>query len=170
VENQFVFEESNTAFAAYLGGALTNIFSSDPTVNEHVATKSYVDTAAASGGGVASDDQVIYQTGGVFAGSNNFTYDGFNLSVGDTTINSGSIFSNSSNSDLEISANGTGTVLFRSVIKLENESSDPSGSAGFGKLYAKTPSAGNSGIYFSNTSNTDELVSRRKAVFYGLIL
>ena len=167
-----VYDDSVDAFKVLLGAGLTNIRVAEPSDSTDAATKNYVDTAFGSGltlGGV--DTSVQFNSGGItLGGDSNFTYDGFNLNIGDTVINSGGIGSNSSNADFEIFASGTGAIYARSVIKIENEISDPSGVAGNNLLYAKTPGVGASGIYFANTTNNDELVSKSKAVFYGLIL
>ena len=124
-------------------------------------------TASGAGG---SNTSVQYNNSGALAGDNDFTWDGFNLNVGDVTINSGSIGTNNSNSDLEIYASGAGAIHLRSVVKLENELSDPSTVVGNNLLYAKTPNVGNTGLFFANTTKSDELVSKSKAVFFGLIL
>ena len=167
-----VYDDAEDAFKVLLGAGLTNIKVATPVDADDAATKSYVDVAISGtlvvGG---SDTSVQFNSGGsVLGGDTNFTYDGFNLNIGDTTINSGSIGSNASNSDLEIYASGTGKIHVRSVIKMENESSDPSAISGNNLLYAKTPGAGTSGVYFSNTENSGELISKAKSVFYSLIL
>lgn len=101
---------------------------------------------------------------------NDLTYDGFNLNIGDITITgTGSIFNTSSNNDLELFASGTGTIHVRSVLKLENEFTDPVGVSNSNQLYAKTPGIGASGVYFSNTENADELISKSKAVLFSMI-
>jgi hypothetical protein len=167
-----VYDDSVDAFKVLIGAALTNIRVATPVDNNDAVTKLYVDTissGALAAGGV--DTSIQFNDGGSsLGGDTNFTYDGFNVTLGDTTINSGSIGSSASNADFEIYASGTGAIYARSVIKMENETSDPSGVAGNNLLYAKTPGNGSSGVYFSNTSDTDELVSKSKAVFYGLIL
>lgn len=121
-------------------------------------------------GAAGSNTSVQYNNSGALAGDNDFTWDGFNLNVGDITINSGSIGTNNSNSDLELYASGAGAIHLRSVVKLENEISDPSTVVGNNLLYAKTPNVGNTGLFFANTTKSDELVSKSKAVFFGLIL
>jgi hypothetical protein len=120
-------------------------------------------------GAAGVDTSVQFNTTGSFNGDANFTYDGFNVNIGDTTINSGSIFTNSSNSDLEIYASGTGTIHIRSVVKLENEISDPSSVAGTNQIYAKTPDGGGTGLYFVNSTASGEMVSKSKAIVFGII-
>jgi hypothetical protein len=167
-----VYDDSVDAFKVLLGAGLTNIRVATPVDNNDAVTKAYADAISIGSltpGGVNTSIQ-FNDSGTALGGDTNFTYDGFNVTIGDTTINSGSIGSNASNADFEIYASGTGTIHARSVIKMENETSDPSGVAGNNLLYAKTPGVGASGVFFSNTTDTDELVSKSKAVFYGLIL
>ena len=165
-----VYDDTVDAFKVLLGAGLTNIRAADPVDNTDVATKNYVDSAT---GGLAVggvDTSVQFNDGGSsFGGDSNFTYDGYNLNIGDTTINSGSIGSNSSNSDLEIYANGSGTIYTRSVIKMENESSDPSSVTGTNQIYAKTPDGGGTGVYFVNDTASGEMVSKSKAIVFGII-
>lgn len=129
---------------------------------------SAIQTSSIAAGG--SEGSIQYNSSGALAGDTELTWDGFNLNIGDVTINSGSIGTNVSNSDLEIYASGSGSIHLRSVVKLENEISDPSGVSGNNLLYAKTPNVGDTGLFFANTTKSDELVSKSKAVFFGLIL
>lgn len=166
-----VYDDSVDAFKVLLGAGLTNIRVAEPSDSTDAATKNYVD--AAVGGGLAvsgSDTSVQFNDGGSnLGGDSNFTYDGFNLNIGDTTINSGSIGTNSTNSDLEIYANGAGTIYTRSVIKMENEVSDPSSVSGHNQIYAKTPDGGGTGVYFVNSTASGEMVSKAKAIVFGII-
>jgi hypothetical protein len=171
----FVYDDSVDAFRALEGTGLTNIRAKTPVPlddDNTVATKIYVDTAA--GGAVTSaagvENSVQFNTGDAFDGDSNLLYDGTSLTVGNTAISTGAITVDDTNGNLELSANGSGTVYVRSVVRLENESSDPTGIAGSNQLYAKTVGNGGSGVYFSNTDNTsDELASRRKAIIFGII-
>lgn len=166
-----VYDDSVDAFRVLEGAGLTNIRVASPTDNADAATKQYVDTAV---GGVSlttggSDTSVQFNDSGSLGGDSNFTYDGFNLNIGDTTVNSGSVHTNSTNSDLEIYANGTGTIYTRSVVKMENETSDPSSVTGHNQLYAKTPGSGGTGLYVVNDTASGELVSKSKAIVFGII-
>ena len=53
--------------------------------------------------------------------------------------------------------------------KLTEQSSDPAGASGFTKVYAKVPAGGGSGVYVANINTTDELVTKSKAIVFGLI-
>lgn len=55
-------------------------------------------------------------------------------------------------------------------IKIEEQAGDSTGVAGFTKLYAKTQAGGGTGLYIATTTNTgEELVSKSKAIVFGLI-
>ena len=56
-----------------------------------------------------------------------------------------------------------------SGISVQNQTSDPTAIAGYNKMYAKTPATGGSGLFFTNTIETDELVSKTKAIVFGII-
>ena len=87
---------------------------------------------------------------------------------GDLDINSNSIVS-TSNGNIAISPNGSGITIINSAIKLSEES-DPSGEADVTKLYAKEAGSGGTGLYtVTDTVGPDELVSKSKAIVYGII-
>jgi len=170
----FVYDDSVDAFRALEGTGLTNIRAKTPVPlddDNTVATKIYVDNAA--GGAVTSaegvENSIQFNTSGGFDGDSNLLYDGTSLTVGNTNISTGAITVDDTNGNLELSANGTGTLYARSVVRMENEASDPTGIAGSNQLYAKVPGTGGSGIFFSNTQDQGELVSKRKAIIYGII-
>jgi hypothetical protein len=89
---------------------------------------------------------------------------GGNLDVNGYTITS------SSSGNVVIDADGTGLVKLDDVLTLQNQGSDPSSLSNYNKLYAKSPSTGGSGVYVVNATYSDELVSKRKAILFGLIL
>lgn len=164
-----VYDDSVDAFQVLLGAGLTNLRVAEPVNTFDAATKNYVDNVSSSATAGGIEGSVQYNSSSVVTGDSNFLWDGFNLNIGDTSINSGSIFTNSTNSDLEIFANGSGTIYTRSVIKMENEISDPSSVSGHNQLYAKTPDSGGTGVYFVNDSGSGELVSKTKAIVFGII-
>lgn len=166
-----VYDDSADAFRVLEGLSLTNIRVATPANGSDAATKQYVDDElsgfSVSAGGV--EGSVQYNSSGDIAGDSTLIWNGSNLLIGNTNISSNSITVDDTNGDLELSANGVGTIYARSVIKLENETVDPSGIAGNNQIYAKTPGTGESGVYYSNSDNSDELISKSKAVFYGFI-
>jgi hypothetical protein len=81
----------------------------------------------------------------------------------------GQAITSASNGDIVIDPNGTGQLKINHVVSLENQGSDPSSTASYNKLYAKTPGNGGTGVFFVNLSTSDELVSKTKAMVFALI-
>ena len=79
---------------------------------------------------------------------------GGNLIVGDYTI-----------------TNDTGNVTIGPVVQLEQITTDPDNRPGYSSLYAKATTSGNTGFFVSNEKTKgDELITKRKALVYSLIL
>ena len=89
---------------------------------------------------------------------------------GSLDVNSQQIVS-TSNGDIVLAPDGTGTVKVEGAeIALDELGSDPTAQAGYTLLYAKTEGSGGTGLYFQTGSSTnDELVSKSKAIVYGII-
>jgi len=88
---------------------------------------------------------------------------------GDLDVNGRNIVSATSNMDIQIIPNGTGRVTIEAPLKLNDQSVVPAAATGAKLLYADTVSGGGTGIYFVDGSTNDELVSKSKAIVYGLI-
>ena len=86
-----------------------------------------------------------------------------------TGFYSDALSSYTTNSDLTITANGTGEVLIEKVVVLPYQISTPVSSVDKNKFYADTPAEGGSGLFFVNPDTTDELVSKSKAILFGII-
>jgi hypothetical protein len=79
------------------------------------------------------------------------------------------ISTTTSNQDLIISSDGSGSVVVNDVLKL-TISPDPAYEVDGIKVYAKTQAYGGSGIFFVNKENNrDELISKSKAIAYSMI-
>ena len=89
---------------------------------------------------------------------------------GDLDVNGQSIVS-ASNGNIIIAADGSGILhVDGSAMRLQNEGSDPTGQSGYTTVYAKTAGSGGTGLYaVSGTTSADELVSKSKAVVFGII-
>jgi hypothetical protein len=62
-------------------------------------------------------------------------------------------------------------VTFDSNLSVKNTAVVPSAIAGYNVIYSQTPNAGGSGLYVTNTTNTNrELASVKKAIVYSLVL
>ena len=135
----------------------------------------YLDIITGSGGLVAaagSDTFVQYNDGGFIGAEANFAYDYTNnlLYVGNVTIGNNAITSNTTNGNIALNANGTGTVNISTATALTFQGSAPGSTASLTKFYAATPGAAASGLYFVNTVDSDELVSKKKAIRIGLVM
>jgi hypothetical protein len=96
--------------------------------------------------------------------------------IGSIRIEGDTISSLNSNQDLELVAPGTGSVRANDSFVIGNRPSvqdsaiDPLYDANGVKLYAKTPSGGDTGLYFVNTNDTrGEVISKNRALLFGLI-
>jgi hypothetical protein len=163
-----------------------NIRIAEPAQSDHAATKNYVDSTVSSGGfsiGFRGDDSAVV---GVTAGNSVLITGGTNLSTAATepdtvtiTLDSDltditSVTSTASNSNLTLTANGTGSIIIDEILTFNtNQGSDPSAGS-VTKLYAKTPSGGGTGLFFINSSvssgTADELISKKKATALAIAL
>lgn len=106
---------------------------------------------------------------GVGAGLTSVVQDTTPQLGGDLDINSFNIVSAQSNEDIQLVPNGTGRVTIASALKLNDLASAPASATGATLLYADTAAGGGTGVYFVDGSTSDELVSKSKAIVYGLI-
>ena len=116
------------------------------------STYSAIQTSSGSSGYIAAVvDDTSPQLGG-------------NLDVNGRTITS------VSGGDVTITADGSGQLKLDKVVSIQDQGSAPSATAGYNKLYSSsTQGGGGTGLYFVNSSTTDELASRTKAIVYSLI-
>ena len=164
---------------------LGNLAVADPTQSDHVATKQYVDNTSASSIVIAGDDSSVITLGGstdtlqLLGGRNisNTTVVGvdsitFNLNNNLTDIHS--ITNSSTNADLELSTNGSGSVVINDILSFSaNRSGDPTATA-ITRMWTQTPGGGGTGVYFNNTSvssgTAGELISKSKATALAIAL
>jgi len=106
-------------------------------------------------------------TGG--GGLNNVVEDTTPQLGGDLDVNGKNIVSAASNEDIAIIPSGTGKVTIEAGLKLNDQAITPTSAAGATVLYADTASGGGTGLFFVDGSTSDELVSKSKAIVYGLI-
>ena len=165
--------------------ALANIRAAEPSNTSDVATKNYVDTTV--GGGfslkVAGDDstQITVGTGNTlqFTGGSNILTSGsepdtINISLPSNLTDIHSITNSSTNADITISANSSGSVVIDDVLTFPaNRSGEPTATA-VTKVFAQTPSGGGTGVFFVNSSVSSgaagELISKKKATALAIAL
>lgn len=88
---------------------------------------------------------------------------------GDLDVNGQNIVS-ASNGNIVVAPNGTGELqLDSNAVRILNNPGTPSSETGYNKLYAATPSGGGTGLFVTNDTAGDELVSKSKAIVYGII-
>ena len=90
--------------------------------------------------------------------------------LGGTLDVNGQTITSASNGDVVITADGTGQLKLDKTVSLQDQGSAPSATAGYNKLYSSaTQGGGGTGLYYVNSTTSDELVSRTKAIVYSLI-
>jgi hypothetical protein len=85
------------------------------------------------------------------------------------TLNNNSISATTPGSNIVLDAVGSGAVIVNNSLGLLNIS-QPSPQVGITKIYTSSAvGGGGTGINYINTNDADELVSRRRAIVYGII-
>jgi hypothetical protein len=70
-----------------------------------------------------------------------------------------------------IFSSNTAQVIIDSNVAIQNTNTVPSAIAGYNVIYTQAPNSGGSGLFVTNTTNTNrELASTRKAIVYSLVL
>lgn len=94
---------------------------------------------------------------------------------GDIRLSGSIISTTSSNQNLTLEAQGTGTVTVNDVLEItptpgiDDPLTDPSAPATGVKIYSKSASTGDTGIYYRNSSKQDEIISRNRALVLSMI-
>lgn len=125
-----------------IAASANTIFEGNSSVTVHDAGVGYVETII--------DGTVISQTSG-------------------TGIVVNTLSSLTTNGNLTITADGTGEIVLDKTLAMPYQGAPPSAAGFTNKFYADTPGSGGSGLYFVNTTSSDELVSKTKAIVYGII-
>ena len=174
------FDEANDVFDFKIGSSFAKVRGASPVGSDDLATKSYVDAQV---GGSSADKIVegdskaeVFDDG---VGTSKFfvNLDGTDvlevtataLAHGNVQISGNTVSNTATGENLILSTTGTGEINIVDVTKITEQGSDPTGVSGFTKVYAKTPASGGSGVFVSNINTTDELVTKSKAIVFGLI-
>ena len=194
----FYWDESEDSFKAGLTSdsagtspltatTLSRLQVGEPVSGTDAATKDYVDIAISAAGTMSSfnvsdgvsadtiiDAETINLVGGpniqtlLDSGSNTITID-----VRQNLTNINSVSTGSSNADLVLVSNGTGSVSINNILTFSSNASTPTATA-ITKLYSKTPGYGDTGVYFVNSAvksgAEQELISKRKATVLAIAL
>jgi hypothetical protein len=133
----------------------------------------YVSIAFGSINVAGSVGDVQYNDAGSAFGADsafNFNSSTKTLTLSNISLQGSTISTVTTNQDLTLDPNGVGRIVVNGAVKLADQGSDPVASASNNYVYSKTPSTGGSGVFFVNTTASDELVSKTKAQIYALIL
>jgi len=187
--DQSEFVVGSTTHSATVS-AITNITPgnlrvAEPSQSDHAATKNYVDNQIVSGGftiGFTGDDSttVSVNTGNTvdIAGGSNINTtaaepDTVTINLDQNLTNINSVSTGSSNGDLIIQANGTGSIVVDNILTFNSAASTPTAST-ITKLYNKTAAGGGTGLYFINSNISSgaegELISKKKATALAIAL
>ena len=167
--------------------ALANIkVATTPTDSNHAASKSYVDSSIV--GSSMSDFQIVGDdsseitvtdgddvriVGGTNISSTVTEPDTITLNLDNDLTNITSVTSDSSNSNLTLKANGTGSIAINNTLTFSSNASTPA-AASITKLYSKTVGGGGTGVFFINSAvgsgTEDELISKKKATALAIAL
>ena len=159
-----------------------------PTDSNHAASKSYVDGVVVGASGI-TDFQIVGDdsTGATIGDGDDIRIlGGSNMGVVVTadpdtvTINLdqnlsdiNSISNGSTNGDLALAANGTGSIVINNILTFSSNASTPA-AASITKLYSKTVGGGGTGVFFINSAvgsgTEDELISKKKATALAIAL
>jgi hypothetical protein len=159
-------------------GSTVNTIDNDTTLAADSATalptqhavKTYVDTTFSASANTiyqGNSSVTVHDTGTGYVESTidgtviaNLNSSGFQVDV---------VSSRSTNGNLTLTANGTGEVVIDKALAMPYLGSTPVAAGFTNKIYTNTPGSGGSGVFFVNTTYSDELVSKTKAIVYGII-
>ena len=112
-----------------------------------------------------TDSTIDFTVDGVLKGQ--FTVDGLN--VDNVRILTNTVANTDASSDLILSALNS-NIKVDGYLNLADQTTAPTSTSGVNKVYSKdTLGMGKSGVFFVNTTTSDELVSRRRALGFSMI-
>ena len=153
----------------------------------HATSKAYVDAQVVTASGMTNFSIVGDDSTGVIvgdgddvkiAGGSNISAavtnpDTITISLNNDLNNITSVTSDASNSNLTLTANGTGSIAINNILTFSSNASTPS-AASVTKLYSKTVGGGGTGVFFINSAvgsgTEDELISKKKATALAIAL
>lgn len=183
------WNETDDAWEGKLGTGYSIVRASSPDSvspgNNDVVTVDYLATLGI-GSGTVSVDKIVeddskaeiedYSTTGnpsrffiEIDGSLVLEANATSLTYGNVSVSGDTVSNSATDENLILSTTGTGELLVNPVIAMTEQSSDPTPSLTETRIYAKEPSGGGSGVFIANQNTTDELVTKSKAIVFGLI-
>ena len=73
------------------------------------------------------------------------------------------------NGNIKLETNGTGKVQITYALQLDNPGTTPAAVTNASLVYGGSVGTGSTGVYFRNTANNDELISKSKALVFSMI-
>jgi hypothetical protein len=73
------------------------------------------------------------------------------------------------NGNIKLETNGTGKVQITYALQLDNSGATPAAVSNASLVYGGSVGTGSTGVYFRNTANNDELISKSKALVFSMI-
>jgi len=73
------------------------------------------------------------------------------------------------NGNIKLETNGTGKVQITYALQLDNPGTTPAAVTNASLVYGGSVGTGSTGVYFRNTVNNDELISKSKALVFSMI-
>lgn len=89
--------------------------------------------------------------------------------IQDIEISGNELTNNDTNANIFLRTQGTGRVQTNYGLELESISTTPAYVTDAITLYSNAPSVGKSGIFFTHATSTDELISKNRALLFGMI-
>ena len=165
---QWIFTETNTFWSGKINGSYVNIRAASPVDNNDVVTKAYLLGTGSVSSGTERSIQFA-NTGSTLGGNAQFSYyANGNVVLGTTLITNTSVIGTTGSNDLTLDSGAT--LYIKDTMKLDFQTgSTPTNVASTVQLLANTPGQGGSGLYVVNSNYSDELISKRKATWLGLV-
>jgi len=164
----WLYNDPDQYWSAEINGNLINIRAAAPVGNSDVVTLGFI-----TGGGTSAagpDRSVQFQNSPGLGGESNFSYyANGNVVLGNLLTANNAVITTLNGVDLILAADSTATINTQNVLKMNFIATAPSSVGSTVQVLANTPGQGGTGLYFVNTSYTDEVVSKRKATWLGLV-
>jgi|TARA_X000000950_G_scaffold72161_2_gene89576 hypothetical protein len=150
------------AVVDYIAFSLGSVF--QDRIEEGTTTKTFVE---------AKDFEVTGSASAVEIGIDNvikLSVKNDTIEIGDIQIDGTTIRPINSSNNLFLEGTGAGEIVARDLFSIENTISTPTSAPDRLKLYVNTEDTGGTGLFFVNSTNTnDELISNNRSLLYSML-